>query len=151
MKHKAIPYLEIWDLLDNLQSLMNVLARKIQVQYDLTPQELRIMIELDRTYSMNISELSKAINRDFGNVSRVCSSLVNRGLLSRRRSKDDQRVTLVTLTAQGKKKLNVFYEYNLTLMQSKMLENNTKEYETMITGMKIFRSFIVDRMEALDD
>src|SRR5690606_29542270 len=148
---KTIPYIEIWDLLDDIQSLINILTRKIQYQYDLTPQELRVLIELDRAPVMNISELSKAINRDFGNVSRTCSILAKKGLLNRYRSKDDQRITLVKLTPKGKEKLNIFYNYNMALLRSKILERNMKEYETMITGMKIFRSFVIERMEALDD
>lgn len=151
MKDKTIPYIEIWDLLDDIQSLINILTRKIQYQYDLTPQELRVLIELDRAPVMNISELSKAINRDFGNVSRTCSILAKKGLLNRYRSKDDQRITLVRLTPKGKEKLNIFYNYNMALLRSKILERNMKEYETMITGMKIFRSFVIERMEALDD
>ncbi len=151
MKDKTIPYIEIWDLLDDIQSLINILTRKIQYQYDLTPQELRVLIELDRASVMNISELSKAINRDFGNVSRTCSILAKKGLLNRYRSKDDQRITLVRLTPKGKEKLNIFYNYNMALLRSKILERNMKEYETMITGMKIFRSFVIERMEALDD
>ena len=151
MKDKTIPYIEIWDLLDDIQSLINILVRKIQYQYDLTPQELRVLIELDRASVMNISELSKAINRDFGNVSRTCSILAKKGLLNRYRSKDDQRITLVRLTFKGKEKLNIFYNYNMALLRSKMLETNMIEYETMITGMRMFRSFVVERMEALDD
>ena len=151
MKDKTRSYIEIWDLLDDIQSLINILARKIQFQYDLTPQELRVLIELDRTSVMNISELSKAINRDFGNVSRTCSMLARKGLLNRYRCKDDQRITLVRLTAKGKEKLNIFYDYNMTLMQSKKLENNIKKYQIMVTGMKMFRSFVMERMEALDD
>ena len=65
---------------------------------------------------MSVSELSKAINRDFGNVSRTCTSLVNRGLLDRHKADKDQRVTLMTLTEKGKKKLDVFYQYNSTVM-----------------------------------
>jgi len=151
MKDKTIPYIEIWDLLDDIQSLMNILARKIQYQYDLTPQELRVLIELDRASVMNISELSKAINRDFGNVSRTCSILAKKGLLNRYRSQDDHRITLVKLTPTGKEKLNIFYNYNMALLRSKILERNMKEFETMMTGMKMFRSFVIERMEALDD
>ncbi len=100
---------------------------------------------------MNISELSKAINRDFGNVSRTCSALVERGLLSRQRADWDHRVILMALTEKGKDKLKVFYQYSLSLMQSNMLENNKSKYEAMMTGMRLFLSFIAERMEELND
>ena len=103
MKEKTISFIEVWDLLIDLQTLMNVLSRKVQIQYGLAPQELRVMLELDRTASMSVSELSKAINRDFGNVSRTCTSLVNRGLLDRHKADKDQRVTLMTLTEKARK------------------------------------------------
>jgi len=151
LKEKTIPFIEVWDLLTNVQSLMNLLTRNVQMQYDLAPQELRIMIELDRTSSMNISKLSKAIHRDFGNVSRTCSTLAKKGLLHRRKSEEDHRVILVELTAKGKKKLEAFYQYNLTVMQCKALENNRDKYEAMMTGMKLFLSFMAKRMEELDD
>ena len=151
MKEKTKSFIEIWDLLIDVQSLMNVLSRKVQAQYDLAPQELRVMLELDRAGRMNISELSKAINRDFGNVSRTCATLVNKGLLIRQRSERDQRVTLMTLTGKGKHKLEVFYQYNLTVMQSKVFMENEDKCRAMMTGMMLFLSFVAERMEELDD
>ena len=47
-----------------------------------------------------------------------------------------KRITLVRLTSKGKEKLNIFYNYNMALLRSKMLETNMIEYETMITGMR---------------
>lgn len=145
-----MPFIEVWDLLTDVQSLMNVLARRVQTQYDLAPQELRVLLELDRNSSMNISELSKSIKRDFGNVSRTCSTLVKKGLLTRQRADEDHRVTIVTLTSEGKQKLNVFYQYNLGVMQSRVLEENRNKYEAMMIGMKLFLSFVAERMEELD-
>lgn len=151
MKDKTISYIEVWDLLTDFQSLMNVLGRKIQNRFDLTPQELRVMIELDKTRNMNISQLSKAINRDFGNVSRTCSTLVRKGLLTRKRDHEDHRITMVALTSKGKEKLDLFYKYNLTIMQSNVLEENLNRYEAMILGMRLFLTYVADRMEELDD
>jgi DNA-binding MarR family transcriptional regulator len=151
VKEKTISFIEVWDLLIDLQTLMNVLSRKVQIQYGLAPQELRVMLELDRTASMSVSELSKAINRDFGNVSRTCTSLVNRGLLDRHKADKDQRVTLMTLTEKGKKKLDVFYQYNSTVMHSEVFKENEEKCRAMITGMRLFLSFVAERMEELDD
>lgn len=138
-------------MLIDLQTLMNVLSRKIQTQYGLVPQELRVMLELDRTSSMSVSELSKAINRDFGNVSRTCTALANRGLLGRHKADKDQRVTMMALTEKGNKILEVFYQYNSTVMQSEVFKENEEKCRAMITGMRLFLSFVAERMEELDD
>ncbi|NLJ65773.1 MAG: MarR family transcriptional regulator [Clostridiales bacterium] len=151
MNEKTISFIEVWDLLIDLQTLMNVLSRKIQTQYGLAPQELRVMLELDRTSSMSVSELSKAINRDFGNVSRTCTALANRGLLDRHKADKDQRVTMMALTEKGNKILEVFYQYNSTVMQSEVFKENEEKCRAMITGMRLFLSFVAERMEELDD
>lgn len=151
VKEKAKAFIEGWNLLDDAQSLMNLLSRRVQMQYDLTPQELRVLLELDQNSKMNISELAKAINRDFGNVSRTCSTLVKRGILNRQRADDDHRVTIITLTAEGKEKLNIFYQCNLIVMQDKIQKQYKDKYETMMLEMKLFISSIAKEMEEIDD
>ncbi|NLJ41948.1 MAG: MarR family transcriptional regulator [Clostridiales bacterium] len=150
MDKRPISCMEIWDLLTYAQSLMNILERRMQVRYDITPRELRVLLELDGTEGLSISELSKGISRDFGNVSRTCQGLVKKGLLIRQRADGDLRVTIVVLTSKGKEKLDLFYKYNLIPIQNQILGGDLKRHEDAITGMKEFLAFITERMEEID-
>ncbi|MDQ3102930.1 MAG: helix-turn-helix domain-containing GNAT family N-acetyltransferase [Actinomycetota bacterium] len=63
--------------------------------------EARILFELGAKRELSMIELRSRIGLDPGYLSRVVSRLERRGLVSKRRSADDGRVQLLSLTADG--------------------------------------------------
>ena len=63
--------------------------------------EARIMYELAQNKDASASDLVASLGMDAGFVSRVLVRLVRRGLISRRRSESDGRVSQLNLTARG--------------------------------------------------
>jgi DNA-binding MarR family transcriptional regulator/GNAT superfamily N-acetyltransferase len=63
--------------------------------------EARVLFELDGGDEVSMLELRAAIELDAGYLSRVVSRLSRRGLVRKRRSPDDGRVQLLSLTPEG--------------------------------------------------
>ena len=70
-------------------------------QYDLTYTQYITMMALWENESMNVRELGSALFLDSGTLTPVLKKLVNKGYLERRRSKEDERNLIVTVTQKG--------------------------------------------------
>ena len=70
--------------------------------YDLTPLEfnfLRLCLQMDR--EVTATELGRLLPVDASRVSRVVTVLVDKGLLRRRRLRDDRRIVMLRLSDEG--------------------------------------------------
>jgi DNA-binding MarR family transcriptional regulator/GNAT superfamily N-acetyltransferase len=65
--------------------------------------EARLLYELGHRERCTASELGKDLDLDLGYVSRLLQSLKHRGLVRTKRSADDARASLLSLTAKGRK------------------------------------------------
>ena len=70
-------------------------------QYDLTYTQYITMMALWENESMNVRELGSALFLDSGTLTPVLKKLVNKGYIERRRSKEDERNLIVTVTQKG--------------------------------------------------
>jgi len=68
--------------------------------YDLTQVQFYALQRLAEEPKM-LSQLSKELLCDPSNITRVADTLERKGLIKRRRDKNDRRVTLAELTAEG--------------------------------------------------
>ena len=85
-------------------ALVNAVTRGVEreaVAYDLTPTEFAavrlFLIDLEWT----VTELAQMLSVDASSMSRVVNNLVERGLLSRRRPREDRRLVFLKLTEEG--------------------------------------------------
>ena len=70
-------------------------------QYDLTYTQYITMMALWENESMNVRELGSALFLDSGTLTPVLKKLENKGYIERRRSKEDERNLIVTVTQKG--------------------------------------------------
>ena len=70
-------------------------------QYDLTYTQYITMMALWENESMNVRELGGALFLDSGTLTPVLKKLENKGYIERRRSKEDERNLIVTVTQKG--------------------------------------------------
>jgi DNA-binding MarR family transcriptional regulator len=77
----------------------NVLIRKAGVSIDraLFP----LLVRIERRGPIGIGELADAVGRDYTTVSRQVAKLESLGLAIRRDSREDRRISEVSVTAQG--------------------------------------------------
>ena len=70
-------------------------------RFDLTYTQYITMIALWENDNMNVRELGIALFLDSGTLTPVLKKLENKGYIERKRSKDDERNLIVTVTEKG--------------------------------------------------
>ena len=69
--------------------------------YDLTPIDVRLLLICREMNECTATQLARLMPVDAGRISRVVNTLVEKGLLRRRRQRDDRRVVMLRLTPHG--------------------------------------------------
>jgi DNA-binding MarR family transcriptional regulator len=72
---------------------------------NLTMSQTQILLLLDRSGAMKVSDISSALAMIGSNVTNICKRLENMGLVRRTRLTDDQRVVMVELTGEARGKM----------------------------------------------
>ena len=68
----------------------------------ITSPQLVILHELSRFKSLSVSELSKLVSLSQGTVTQILARLDKRGLIERRKSQEDKRRSLISITNNGR-------------------------------------------------
>ena len=94
------------DLATSISSLTNVVEKgigKVIAAYDLTTVEFNCLwFCLDWEKETTVTELASRLPVDASRVSRVVTTLVDKGLLIRRRLRSDRRVVMLRPSDEGK-------------------------------------------------
>ena len=69
--------------------------------HDLTPLDVRLLTICRRMDECTATQLARMLPVDAGRISRVVNALVEKGLLRRRRQREDRRVVMLRLTPEG--------------------------------------------------
>lgn len=96
--------LRAWQaLLHAYHDVIRTLDRELRDEHDLTLASYDVLVRLARApdRSLRMTELSQRVLITPSGVTRMVDGLVERGLVRRRRAKDDGRVALASLTAEG--------------------------------------------------
>ena len=69
--------------------------------FGITPAQCYALIEIGRTRTISLNELSHIMKLDASTLSRTVNNLVTRGLVSRESDPEDRRFVTIKLTDQG--------------------------------------------------
>jgi DNA-binding MarR family transcriptional regulator len=86
-------------------TLVRAAAQVYRAGHGVTLTELRILATLGRYQALSVNEASRLAGIDKAWVSRSVAALVKRKLVTREPHRSDNRVVLLSLTAQGKAKV----------------------------------------------
>ena len=132
------------DLRASVSDLMNAFYKGTSdeaARYDLTATQFNLLrVCFEWREECTATELAQVLPVDASRISRIISSLVDRGLLQRRRRFDDRRIVMLTLSEEGKELTSqILQELNL---QDAMLAKGIE-----VEDMRVFVS-VVSRMVA---
>ncbi|MGF7033625.1 DNA-binding MarR family transcriptional regulator [Paenibacillus mucilaginosus] len=92
--------------------LLNGLGNKISPKFErctgISSSRLEILHELCRSDEINQSTLQKRIDIDSAAITRHLKQLEADGMVTRRRNPDDNRVTFVRLTEEGRRRIGAY-------------------------------------------
>ena len=92
----------ILDCIRRLVRLLRLSDRAAQALVGLSGAQLFVLNELGETPALSLNELAERTRTDQSSVSVVVTRLVEAGLVSRERSRDDARRLVLTLTRSGR-------------------------------------------------
>ena len=95
----------ILDCIRRLVRLLRLSDRAAQALVGLSGAQLFVLNELGKTPALSLNELAERTRTDQSSVSVVVTRLVEAGLVSRERSRDDARRLVLTLTRSGRSAL----------------------------------------------
>jgi MarR family transcriptional regulator, organic hydroperoxide resistance regulator len=91
-----------YDLLKDIYLLLDDGDRGFLKQYGITPAQYYALLWLDVVEPKKLSQLSKDMLTDPGNVTRLTDRMDEKGWVLRQRDQIDRRVIWVSLTPQGR-------------------------------------------------
>lgn len=101
--------------------------------------EARVLYELHHKQPCSATALVEAISIDKGYLSRVLNVFAKKGLLIRKRSEEDGRATVLSLTAKGEKEfdsINQASANQLTDLLSSLSEANVRKLLNHMSEIK---------------
>jgi DNA-binding MarR family transcriptional regulator len=75
--------------------------RPLLDELDITYLQYMVLMVLWRESSLNVKELGQSLRLDSGTLTPLLKRLESKGFVTRRRSEQDERVRIITITQQG--------------------------------------------------
>jgi DNA-binding MarR family transcriptional regulator len=113
-----------------------VAASLAQVDDQVTPQQLRVLVVVATHRPANASTISDALDLHPSSATRLCDRLVGAGLLDRRSDPDDRRQVTLRLTDSGLRLLGVVMEHRrrrLTEVLRGLTKDQRRDLERCLT------------------
>lgn len=117
-----------------LQALHKEIGPKFERCAGMTPTRFRLLQELYRISEISQISLQKLLEIDPAAVTRHLKGLEENGMIARRNNPADNRVTLVSLTSQGREHINAYRE-NKTEFISDLLAGFNEQERTVLAEM----------------
>lgn len=125
----------MWDLFESISHGFDGTLRIIAEAKGLTMTQMRILIEIKRRAESTVGDLATAIGSAPGNSSAMCKTLEKKGLISRNRNPEDERIVLIALTEQGQSLLQEI-EAELTAKCDPVLQDySPADYGQITSGI----------------
>lgn len=106
--HLCVLSQKMVDILELIQYIFKNATKEVDITY---PQFM-LMKLLQSKQPITVGELVKLLGIDQGNGSNMCKKLEKKGWVLRQRNPYDERVVLLSLTAQGEDILNHIHSYS---------------------------------------
>ncbi|HVO30256.1 MAG TPA: MarR family transcriptional regulator [bacterium] len=98
---------------------------------DVTPGQLSVLEALLHVGPMSQSELGKKLLRSNANMTTVLDNLERDGLIRRERESDDRRVVTVSLTADGKRRIEKVFPAHAARIAESLAALSASEQEKL--------------------
>jgi len=132
----------IWDLLRSISNRIDSTLRVVVDGSGITMVQMRALVELKHCQECTIGELSVAIASAPGNTSAMCKTLEKKGLITRTRATDDERIVLVSLSEKGKDLLGQIEEELSTKCNPVLKEFSDADFEQILRGMTKLKEIV---------
>lgn len=135
IEEKEVPLFErVTYRLSRVQAKLNAQARRLlKAVADLSLTEWRVLIMLDEYEGVTMAEIGRRTEFDKGQLSRCIKVMSERGLLTSASSEADQRLQILRMTAEGRRRYELARPYMLQ-RQNMLLEVMTAEQRATLNA-----------------
>lgn len=128
-------------------AMIKLSARSIKQTWGLRPTDLRLLNILDGEEPLAVREMSRRAHVDQAWVSRSLRDLESRNLVKRQSDPLDSRLTLVSLTAHGRKTLDEVRPYALKSERLLLGGIDEKKLKTLLDKVENNTEQLLDAIE----
>lgn len=140
----------MWELFRSISHGINGTVRLIADSKGITMTQMRILVELKHRGKSPVGDLALAVDSAPGNTSAMCKTLEKKGLVSRTRNPEDERIVLINLTASGKSLLGEIDQALTETFDPVLAQYSPLDYEQIITGIRKLDDIMNDLRHAFD-
>lgn len=128
----ATYYSEEAKILYKLQSLNKVIGTKFEACTGISQSRLELLALLYQVDEISQSDLQKKVNIDGAAITRHVKQLEAKGIVLRRKKPEDNRITLVRLSEQGREQIESSKKEKERFMKEMLVNVSVEERNVLI-------------------
>jgi len=138
---------------DALRSFNRFYTREIGVlnegmlQTPFTLTQARVLFELGHANDLTASAIASTLGLDLGYLSRIVQAFCSRGLVSRKRSDEDGRRILLSLTAKGRKTLQTLEQRSRNQVSSLLTRLPDARRPRLLAALRDVQGMLSDQQD----
>ncbi|MBC6976035.1 MarR family transcriptional regulator [Bacillus sp. Xin] len=125
-------YSEDAEILYKLQSLSKVIGTKFEACIGISQSRLELLALLYQVDEISQSDLQKKVNIDGAAITRHVKQLEAKGIVLRRKKPEDNRITLVRLSEQGRERIESSKKEKERFMKEMLVNIGVEERNILI-------------------
>jgi DNA-binding MarR family transcriptional regulator len=114
-----------------------------QCDAELSLVQSHILYEIDVHYNPSMQQIADALSLDITTFSRQIQSLVKLGLVHKTTLPEDRRVTILSLTTQGKETVSIINQQMNVYLHDIFSQMTSFEQDTVIRSIKLLHASMV--------
>lgn len=132
----------LWRLFRSISLGLDGTIRPVVESFGLTMTQLRLLAELKEQSELTVGDLGQAMGTAPGNTSSLCKAMEQKGLVSRKRSSQDERIVLISMTDPGRELLRQVERELSAKCDPILQEFSPADYEQILVGMEKLREVV---------
>ncbi len=137
---------ELWNLTRELQRSRLGLCFEFCKKYDLTQQQVRILLQIKTNESTTLTELAEELDINPGNLSKTCKVLEEKKFIQRTRHDDDKRVWTIELDELGINSTDEIAQHIQDVFTVFSKKHKTEDLESLLALLREYADFYHDLM-----
>lgn len=108
---------------------------------DITNNDMHVIEAIGIEEPKNMSTVAKALSVTVGTLTIAMNNLVKKGYVNRKRSEEDRRVVLVSLSAKGKKAYEHHKKFHQEMVQAVLDGLNEEQTDVLVNALTNLAAF----------
>jgi len=142
-KSTAIPEFQLRQFQDTVAKLYQCCQQRMQYQserFQLPDAELRCLILFDEERYLTPKGIAYKMNVVKSRVTSIVNGLINKKLLQRIKDPEDSRVSLLSLTPSGHKKISEINQFQEFIHNEVLSQMAAEQRKTMLTNLDLLKA-----------